>query len=65
MLCEASGRLQGSARSVPPGSGATRALKAMRFSRRKSIRGRPTCTALNPNTSSTALSTCAISQAST
>src|SRR3972149_3730769 len=37
----------------------------MRFSRRKSICGSPTCTALKPNTSSTALSNCAISQPST
>src|SRR5512145_2790854 len=37
----------------------------MRFCRRKSTSGRPICTALKPNTSSTALSNCASSQSST
>src|SRR5229473_7364157 len=37
----------------------------MRFCRRKSTSGRPTCTALNPNTSSTALSNWASSQSRT
>src|SRR6185295_10202729 len=64
-LCEASGSCSGSAASAAPGSRAREKRNGMRFCRRKSTSGKPTCTARNPNTSSTALSNWASSQSST
>src|SRR3954470_5474490 len=61
-LCEASGNCSGSAAIAAPGSSASVKRKPMRFCRRKSTSGRPTCTARKPNTSSTALSYWASSQ---
>src|SRR5204862_2158430 len=61
-LCEASGNCSGSAAIAAPGSSASVKRKPMRFCRRKSTSGRPTCTARKPNTSSTALSNWASSQ---
>src|SRR2546421_4091046 len=61
-LCEASGNCSGSAAIAAPGSSASVKRKRMRFCRRKSTSGRPICTALKPNTSSTALSNWASSQ---
>src|SRR2546429_644480 len=51
-----------SAATPAPRSRASEKRNGMRFCRRKSTSGRPTCTALKPNTSSTALSNCASSQ---
>src|SRR5260221_7061866 len=64
-LCEAIGSCSGSAASAAPGSRASVKRNGMRFCRRKSTSGRPTCTARKPNTSSTALSYWANSQPST
>src|SRR5882762_5880390 len=64
-LCDASGSCSGSAATAAPGSSASEKRKLMRFCRRKSTSGRPICTALKPNTSSTALSNWASSQPST
>src|SRR5678816_3796979 len=64
-LCEASGNCSGSAASAAPCSRASVKRNGMRFCRRKSTSGRPTCTARKPNTSSIALSYWASSQPST
>src|SRR5262245_56275314 len=64
-LCDASGSCRGSAASPAPCSRASEKRNGMRFCRRKSTSGRPTCTARKPNTSSTALSYWASSQRST
>src|SRR5262245_39928962 len=61
-LCEASGSCRGSAASTAPCSRASEKRYGIRFCRKKSTSGRPTCTARKPNTSSTALSYCACSQ---
>src|SRR5262245_24552328 len=61
-LCDASGTCIGSAARRAPGSSASEKRKVMRFCRRKSTSGRPTCTARKPNTSTTALSYWASSQ---
>src|SRR5205814_2112965 len=61
-LCEASGSCRGSAAIAAPGSRASEKRNRMRFCRKKSTSGRPTCTARKPNTSSTALSNWTSSQ---